>query len=113
MINQRIKELRKQRGLSMAQLGAKIGVAASTIHKWESGSIESLRANKLPTLAKALGTTIEYLMGYTDDPHQRLVPQMKTEEEAELSRVYSSLDLRRRNRLLAYAWELEQETMKK
>ena len=52
-------------------------------------------------------------MGYTDDPQQRLVPQMKTEEEAELSRVYSSLDLRRRNRLLAYAWELEQETMKK
>lgn len=38
---ERIQELRKQRGLSQAALGEKLGVKQNTISQWESGRAPS------------------------------------------------------------------------
>ena len=46
MIGERIEQLRKARGLTLAELGEKIGVAASTVQKWETGQIRPSRRTR-------------------------------------------------------------------
>lgn len=112
MITERIMQLRKAKGWSMAELGSRIGVEASTIHKWESGYTKSLKTSRLEQLAQALSTTVDYLLGYVDVPDEKLQPVIRTAEENELLRIYRELDIKKRNRLLAYAWDLEDDNTK-
>ena len=58
----RIHTLRKEKGLTLEYIGKMTGVAKSTVRKWESGDIASIRSVNLQKLADALGTTIEYLL---------------------------------------------------
>ena len=61
---QRIKKLRNQRQMTLEQVGAIVGVGKSTVRKWETGMISNIKGDKIALLAKALGTTPEYLMGW-------------------------------------------------
>ena len=60
---QRIRELRKAKKLTLEQVARVVGVEKSTVRKWETGMIASMRWDKIASLAKALGTTPAYLMG--------------------------------------------------
>lgn len=64
---QRIRELRQSRGLTLEQVADVVGVGKSTVRKWETGMIANMRRDKIASLAKALGTTPAYLMGWEDD----------------------------------------------
>lgn len=55
---------RKELGLSMDELGKKVGVSKATILRWESGEIVNVRRDKIVKLAAALNTTPAYLMGW-------------------------------------------------
>ena len=63
---QRIKELRKEKGLTLEQVADIVGVGKSTVRKWETGMIANMKRDKIASLAKALGTTPEYLMGWEE-----------------------------------------------
>ena len=62
----RIKELRKQQGLTQNKLAELIGADSNLISRWETGKSKpiSLYVQKL---AQALGTSTDYLLGDTDD----------------------------------------------
>ena len=60
---QRIRELRKAKKLTLEQVARVVGVEKSTVRKWETGMIASMRWDKIASLARALGTTPAYLMG--------------------------------------------------
>ncbi len=60
----KIKELRLARGLTLEQVATIVGVGKSTVRKWETGMIANMRRDKIAALAKALGVTPEYLMGW-------------------------------------------------
>lgn len=64
----RINELRKANDMTLKELGDKVGVGASTVRKWETGIIETIRSDKFELLASALDTTPAYLMGWEDRP---------------------------------------------
>ena len=64
----RIYNLRTARGYTLQELGDKIGVTASTVRKWESGVIETIRSDKINKLAKALDVTPGYLLDWTNKP---------------------------------------------
>lgn len=64
---QRIKELRQAKGLTLEQVADVVGVGKSTVRKWETGMIANMKRDKIADLAKALGTTPAYLMGWEDD----------------------------------------------
>ena len=63
---QRIKALRQEKGLTLEQVAAVVGVGKSTVRKWETGMIANMKRDKIASLAKALGTTPEYLMGWDE-----------------------------------------------
>ena len=57
---ERVKALRKKRGLSQEQLGAMVGFSQSKISKIENGNCDSLSDLKL--IARALGVKLEELV---------------------------------------------------
>lgn len=63
-LGEKIKALRKMKGMTLEQVGNLVGVGKSTVRKWESGDIKNMRRDKIAGLAAALGTTSAYLMGW-------------------------------------------------
>ena len=63
----RIRELRQEKGLTLEQVATVVGVGKSTVRKWETGMIANMRRDKIADLAKALGTTPAYLMGWDEE----------------------------------------------
>ena len=63
----KIKELRQAKGLTLEQVANVVGVGKSTVRKWETGMIANMKRDKIADLAKALGTTPAYLMGWSEN----------------------------------------------
>lgn len=63
-IGERIKERRKQLGLTVDELAERLGKNRATIYRYESNDIEKLPTTVLEPLAKALDVTPAYLMGW-------------------------------------------------
>jgi len=68
-IGRRIKRLREQRGLTLRALAAQAKVAVSSIAAVEVGtrSGDRLSAQTCRRLARALGVTVDYLIGVYED----------------------------------------------
>lgn len=64
----RIKEARERKGLTQAELAAKLGVAQNTFCGYENGNHDP-KSNKLAIIAKECDTTVDYLVGKTNDPN--------------------------------------------
>ena len=62
----KIKRLRLERGMTLEQVAVIVGVGKSTVRKWETGMISNMKRDKIALLAKALGTTPAYLMGWDE-----------------------------------------------
>jgi transcriptional regulator with XRE-family HTH domain len=81
----RIKELRKQRGLTMRELGKSIGVAESTVSLYENGKREPDHLT-LIKLADFFGVSVDYLLSRTDlpfsiqDDTEKIQPAAKGDE---------------------------------
>ena len=123
----KIHYLRTKLGLTLQELGDKVGVGASTVRKWETGYIKSLRTDKMQKLAAALDTSVDYLMGWTENnvnvgsvgtnngvigqnSGNIHLEQEQLKEEAELLRIFNGLDVKRRMELLMTAIRLEEES---
>lgn len=63
-IGERIKQRRKELGLSVDELAELLHKNRATIYRYESNEIEKLPTTVLEPLAKALGVTPAYLMGW-------------------------------------------------
>ncbi|MBS6503110.1 MAG: helix-turn-helix transcriptional regulator [Clostridium sp.] len=63
-IGERIKERRKELGLSVDDVATKLNKNRATVYRYESNDIENLPLNILEPLAKVLQTTPAYLMGW-------------------------------------------------
>lgn len=66
-LGDRIHYLRTEKGYTLQELGDKVGVGASTVRKWETGYIKTLRTDKMQKLSNALGTSVDYLMGVSTE----------------------------------------------
>ena len=65
---ERIKQLRKEKGLSAEYIAEMIGVSPSTIYRYENNDIASMKIDKLKMIADLLGTSASDLLGWSDDP---------------------------------------------
>ena len=130
-IGTKIKDRRLELNMSLADLGVRVGVGASTVRKWETGLIKDMRSDKVHKVADALGLTPAFLMGWdesrnvsVDTVHNnngiighanapvtlngKEVVEL-SKEEAEILRIYKNLGVKRRIKLLTLAMELEEE----
>ena len=64
----RIAERRTQLGLTMDDIAQKIGVAKSTIQRYEKGQIQKIKLPVIESIASALSVNPAWLIGKTDDP---------------------------------------------
>ena len=82
----KIKELRKEKGLTLEEVANKVGVGKSTVRKWETGMIANMRRDKIAALAMALGTTPMYLMGWEEEQKKNdiqadIILRMRTDDD--------------------------------
>lgn len=86
----RLKELRKEKGLSQQALANEIGIHCRTLQNWESG-VTQIKIEKAQQLADFLGATPAYLLGYSDFPARNLreliTHEVKALKEYEVVRV--------------------------
>ena len=70
MVYPRIRDLREDRDMNQTQLAKMLGMSQTGYSKYETGE------NDIPTavlikLARFYGTSIDYLLGETNDPQRR------------------------------------------
>lgn len=66
MIGERVLLARRRRGLSQEALAAQTTIARSVIARLERGK-QTVSAERLKALARALGVSADYLLGLADD----------------------------------------------
>ena len=93
MFGERIRKQRKDKGMSQEQLARKLHVTQGAVSQWEK-ELTRPDFDLLDALAEALGTTVAYLLGSTDNPHRPTLDELSEEYEEELAREmrYWSLD---------------------
>lgn len=100
-MSERIKLLRKEKGLTLEEVGNRVGVGKSTVRKWESGQIANMRRDKIALLAAALGVTPTQLMGWDEIEQKEEEPApTSAEEREEFARLFASLEPENRERIL-------------
>lgn len=73
-IGERIHKRRLELGLSVDDLAAVLGKNRATVYRYENSSISNLPSGVLEPLARALQTTPEALMGWSEDSGGALRP---------------------------------------
>ena len=83
-IGDKIKQLREQKGMTLEELGNKVGVGKSTVRKWETGMIANMRRDKIKKVADALDTSPEFLMGWVSETPPTTFEQPQGDREEAL-----------------------------
>lgn len=92
----KLRELRKEKGISLKELGAEMGVAESTMSLYENGKRQP-DYETLLKLAEFFGVTVDYLLR-GDDNFERL-----PEELVILNRNAKKMSPEKRQKLLEMA----------
>ena len=66
-IGQRLRELRIQVGLTLDEVGKRIGVSKQAIYKYETGITTNIPLDKIEELAKLYRVSPAEIMGWSDD----------------------------------------------
>lgn len=101
-IAQRIRDRRLKQGIRQDDLAVLSGLTQSQISRYEAG-VSSPAIPVLRVLAQALDTTIEYLLGSTEDQSPRTADL--TPEETALVDAVRARDVARTFRILALIFE--------
>lgn len=98
MIGERIQKRLEATRESQAGLARAVGLRQPTIARLISG--DSRSSAHLHKIARHLGTTVEYLVGETDDPEGGAVGHYLTDEELTLVTRFRSMPLRNKEATL-------------
>jgi len=66
MLNERLKNLRLAKGLTLQQVGDVFGISAASVASWEKGKNQP-DSRKLSKIAEVLGSTVEFLLNGIGD----------------------------------------------
>lgn len=102
-----IRKRRNELGLTMEELGKRIGVSKATIQRYESGEIKNVRRDKITKLAEALEVTPAYLMGWkeqNDVPnHHEITSTILSDNRLmELILMFNNLTKENKNKIYDY-----------
>ena len=80
-IGLRISSAREMRGLTLDDIATEVGVARSTIQRYEKGTISKIKLPVLQSIASALNVNPNWLIGNTDDPDAGKGPRQISDED--------------------------------
>lgn len=63
----RMKQLREEKGLSLREGADVVGVAKSTLHRWESGYTDRVSTGNIKAMAAFYNVNPLWIIGITDD----------------------------------------------
>lgn len=82
----RLKSIRKERGLSQIELGDRVGIKQNQYSRYENGTTPD--PELLVKFAVALECTTDYLLGHTDTPTESRQYEDLPEDEQNLVQLY-------------------------
>ena len=88
----RIKELRLQQGLTLLQLAEKLGVSESTVQRYETGHIRNLKYETMIKLSMIFGYHPGYVMGWDNLKPVPLTQRILHADESNLLDNYQKLN---------------------
>ena len=62
----RIKSKRNELGLTMEELGDRLGVQRQAINKWEKGEVQNIKRSYIKKMAELFNVSPAWLMGFED-----------------------------------------------
>lgn len=87
----RLKELRKEKGLTQQGLADIVGVTKRTIIAWENGE-RDIKSDKAQILADYFGVSVAYLLGYSEyNDNQELIKKVHSENSPDIAWKISSV----------------------
>lgn len=110
-IGSRIHDTRVARGLTLGDISLRVGVAESTIQRYEKGSISKIKLPVIESIAAVLEVNPNWLIGNVDDPtplHRLPLPSAPalSSDEEQLVTDYRSLNAEGREKVSEYAADL-------
>lgn len=103
-IGKRISKSREDIGITRKELAEKIGVAASTITRYEKGNIEKIKIPVIEAISRVLGVNPNWIIGKSEC---KRTEEIHTEELSEQLRTNASLRM-----IFKALTELEQDKVK-
>ena len=91
-INQmnRLKELRKEKGLTQTDLAELLEVTKLTIHNWENG-VSSIKSDRLKKLCEIFDVDVPYLLGYNTVKNETNIKAAVLDEALEKLRIINNM----------------------
>lgn len=119
-LGKKIKLLREQKGLTQTELAKHINSTKQTIFKYESGIITNIPMDKLITIAKVLGCSPSYLLGWENvnsGVNNGIIGNQNSnnviygtdaygEIESEILMLCKKMSVQQKNKLLTFAYSL-------
>jgi transcriptional regulator with XRE-family HTH domain len=109
-----LDKLIKNYSVNAARLSAETEISEGRISEWRRGKKEPSLKN-LMILAEHFDVSIDFLAGRTNNPKTAIDTSLVSERgtptaEEELLRIYATLDVKHRHRLMEIAWTIEDES---
>lgn len=105
----RLKSFRESLGLTQEEFGKSLNIAKSTYNNYETG-VRDPKSDFWIAVAQKYNVTIDYLMGFSDDPHKPTEGTKKaplySSEAMHLLELYRNLNDEGQEKLLDYADDL-------
>ena len=80
-LNDRIKEMRKKKGLTLLEVAEYLGVQEATVQRYESGNIKNLKHETICKLADLFGCDPQYLVGWTENSPETYIDTITDAEK--------------------------------
>ncbi|EKM18593.1 TPA: helix-turn-helix transcriptional regulator [Vibrio harveyi] len=77
MLNENIKRLREEKGVTQIEIAQAVGTSAKTVMNWESGKTEP-KASELLMIAKRLGVSVNEVLGQEESKHEKLLEKISS-----------------------------------
>lgn len=81
-LGERLKQKRKEKGISAEKMAKQLGISVSTIYRYENSSIEKIPVHIFEEMCKILNTTTMEMMGNVITESRELPMDFKNAQEA-------------------------------
>lgn len=87
-IGDKIRFLRKRKGLNQTELGELLGVKTNAVSKWECGRVEDIPMSKVKSMAALFDVPVSYLI---DDEEKEAAPALTGKDQRDIAHTMEML----------------------